>query len=94
MDSHICSLVPMAYVRNVSGSIEFYRKLGFEVGNTFVPEGRTEPTWAWLESDCANFMLALAHDAQALRRGRRADRVSVPRSARRVSRQRSGRVTS
>jgi catechol 2,3-dioxygenase-like lactoylglutathione lyase family enzyme len=48
----------MAHVRDLARSIEFYRKLGFEVGNTFVPSGRTDPTWAWLRSDRANLMLA------------------------------------
>jgi predicted enzyme related to lactoylglutathione lyase len=57
------SLVPMAHVRSVGDSIAFYGKLGFEVRNTFVPAGRTEPAWAWLESEgSANFMLALASE--------------------------------
>lgn len=60
MPAFIRSLVPMAYVRDLARSIEFYRKLGFEVGNTFVPAGRTEATWAWLQSDRAALMLALA----------------------------------
>jgi uncharacterized glyoxalase superfamily protein PhnB len=61
MDARIRSLVPMAHVRNVGDSIAFYRKLGFEARNTFGPEGRTEPTWAWLESDGgSSLMLALA----------------------------------
>jgi hypothetical protein len=60
MDARIRSLVPMAHVASVSDSVAFYRKLGFEVGNTFVPKGHTEPTWAWLKSDRANLMLALA----------------------------------
>ena len=52
----------MAHVRSVPRSIEFYRKLGFDVGNTFVPAGRAEPSWAWLRSDRANLMLALADE--------------------------------
>ena len=56
----IRSLVPMAYVGSIGDSIAFYRKLGFEVRNTFVPEGGTDPTWAWLQSDGANLMLGLA----------------------------------
>lgn len=52
----------MAHVRSVVRSIEFYRKLGFEVGKTFVPAGRTEPSWVWLQSDRANLMLALADE--------------------------------
>ena len=55
------SLVPMAHVRSVGDSIAFYRKLGFEVRSTFAPEGRSEPTWAWLQSEGgASVMLALA----------------------------------
>lgn len=57
------SLVPMAHVRSVGVSIAFYRKLGFEVSNTFVPEGRADSTWAWLESEGgAKLMLALADE--------------------------------
>jgi len=52
----------MAHVRNVGDSIAFYRKLGFETRNTFVPEGRTDPTWAWLETGEARLMLALASE--------------------------------
>ena len=57
------SLVPMAHVRSLGDSIAFYRKLGFEVRNTFVPEGRADPTWAWLESEGgAKLMLAIADE--------------------------------
>lgn len=54
------SLVPMAFVRSVPRSIEFYRKLGFEVGNTHTPEGGEEPVWAWLRSGGAHLMLSRA----------------------------------
>jgi predicted enzyme related to lactoylglutathione lyase len=54
------SLIPLAHVRSVPESIAFYQKLGFEVGNTFVPESQTEPTWAWLESNGARMMVAKA----------------------------------
>jgi hypothetical protein len=40
----------MMFVKSVPRSIQFYGKLGFEVGNSFTPPGQTEPTWAWLES--------------------------------------------
>lgn len=56
------SLVPMAHVRSLSRSIEFYRKLGFDVGNTHVPEGGTEPVWAWIKSGDAHLMLAQAEE--------------------------------
>ena len=54
------SLVPYAHVASVPASVEFYRKLGFEVRNTFVPAGRIDPVWAYLESGDARLMLALA----------------------------------
>ncbi len=56
------SLVPMAHVRSVSRSIEFYRKLGFVEGNTHTPEGGVEPVWAWLRSGGAHLMLAQANE--------------------------------
>lgn len=57
------ALVPMASVRSVARSIEFYRKLGFEVGNTHAPEGATEPVWAWLRTPGgAQLMLSRADD--------------------------------
>jgi hypothetical protein len=54
------SLVPFAHVASVAGSIAFYRKLGFEVRNTFVPAGDSDPAWAWLEADWARLMLGKA----------------------------------
>ena len=51
-------LVPLVSVADVEGSIEFYRHLGFEVGNTFVPSDATKPSWAWLQSGDAQLMLA------------------------------------
>ncbi len=39
-------LVPMIHVYDVERSIEFYRLLGFEVGNKVPPGGRLH--WAWL----------------------------------------------
>jgi predicted enzyme related to lactoylglutathione lyase len=55
------SLVPFAHVRDVTASIEFYRKVGFAVQNTFAVDGGSEPTWAWLQSDGgASLMIARA----------------------------------
>jgi uncharacterized glyoxalase superfamily protein PhnB len=48
------------HVQNVSRSIAFYRKLGFEEGNTHTPEGRPDPIWAWLRSGGAHLMLGEA----------------------------------
>lgn len=56
-------LVPMVFVKDVERSLEFYAWLGFEVGNTFVEEGATKPTWAWLSSGEAQLMLAWASEA-------------------------------
>jgi Glyoxalase/Bleomycin resistance protein/Dioxygenase superfamily len=54
------SLVPLAHVQSVNGSIEFYKKLGFTEGNTHTPEGGSEPVWAWLKSGGAHLMLGQA----------------------------------
>jgi catechol 2,3-dioxygenase-like lactoylglutathione lyase family enzyme len=56
----VTALVPMAFVKNVTRSIDFYKKLGFVVGDTHTPEGQTEPVWAWLKCGGAQLMLALA----------------------------------
>jgi catechol 2,3-dioxygenase-like lactoylglutathione lyase family enzyme len=53
-------LVPMVFVADVERSIEFYRHLGFEVGNTFAADNAPKPTWAWLYSGDAKLMLAFA----------------------------------
>ena len=53
-------LVSMISVADIERSIEFYRHLGFEVGNTFKPEGATRPSWAWLRSGAAQLMLSAA----------------------------------
>lgn len=54
------SLVAFVHVANVERSIKFYADLGFEVKNTVVPNGRSAPIWAWLESETANLMVGLA----------------------------------
>ncbi len=48
-------LVPMAHVEDVGRSIDFYRQIGLEVGNTLVVSGRLQ--WAWLQSGSAHPML-------------------------------------
>ncbi|HEU4436973.1 MAG TPA: VOC family protein [candidate division Zixibacteria bacterium] len=57
------SLVPMAHVASVPHSIEFYKKLGFEVGNTFTPSDQKEPSWAWLRSGGAHLMVTRASES-------------------------------
>src|SRR2546426_5601853 len=42
----ITGLVPMIHVASVERSVEFYRLLGFEVGNKVPPAGPLH--WAWL----------------------------------------------
>lgn len=59
MKERLRRLVAMAHVESVTRSIEFYTQLGFGVVNT-VPEGSSEPTWAFLESSEARLMLAKA----------------------------------
>src|ERR687889_542459 len=56
-------LVSMISVTDIERSIEFYRHLGFEVGNTFQSEGATKPSWAWLHSGDAQVMLSAATES-------------------------------
>lgn len=56
------TLVPLAHVKDVEVSIGFYERLGFTIGNTFVPPDTTAPTWAWLQSDRAQLMLGRADE--------------------------------
>ena len=47
----ISGLVPMIHVTDVERSAEFYRLLGFEIGNYVPPAGRMH--WAWLYAPLA-----------------------------------------
>lgn len=58
-------MVPMVEVRSVPRSAAFYAKLGFEVGNTFVPSGATEPSWAWLRNGEVHLMVTAAESPEA-----------------------------
>jgi catechol 2,3-dioxygenase-like lactoylglutathione lyase family enzyme len=58
MSTPVRSLVAMPSVRSVPESIAFYRRLGFEVKNTFVPADHAEPTWAYLTAGGAQLMVA------------------------------------
>ena len=60
MGAQTRSLVAFAHVASVQRSIEFYADLGFKVGNSVVPQGQSDPVWAWLESEKANLMVGLA----------------------------------
>ena len=59
----LSSLVPLASVKSVSRSIEFYQKLGFVVGDMHTSEGAAEPTWAWLTCGGAQLMFGQASGA-------------------------------
>lgn len=50
----------MIFVQSVRRSVEFYGRLGFEVGNSFTPPGQAAPTWAWLEASGARLMVTSA----------------------------------
>lgn len=54
------SLVAFAHVADVTRSIRFYSDLGFSVASQVVPDGRSTPFWAWLESEKASLMVGLA----------------------------------
>jgi Glyoxalase/Bleomycin resistance protein/Dioxygenase superfamily len=58
----LSSLVPMAFVKSVPRSIQFYKKLGFVEGNTHTPEGAADPSWVWLKCGAAHLMLSQASD--------------------------------
>jgi catechol 2,3-dioxygenase-like lactoylglutathione lyase family enzyme len=46
----------MLPVQDVARTIQFYERLGFEVGSTHVHEGATAPDWAWMHSGRAHLM--------------------------------------
>jgi hypothetical protein len=54
------NVVGMAFVADVPRSIVFYERLGFRVGNTFVPTEAAAPSWVWLEAGRSALMLARA----------------------------------
>jgi catechol 2,3-dioxygenase-like lactoylglutathione lyase family enzyme len=58
----LASLVPLAHVADLETSLEFYKRLGFEVKNTFEREGRMQ--WAWLQNGGAGLMIA--HSARPM----------------------------
>jgi catechol 2,3-dioxygenase-like lactoylglutathione lyase family enzyme len=62
VDNVVTSLVPMAFVASVPASVAFYSHLGFEVRNSFTPDGQTEPSWAYLTSGRAQLMVAKASE--------------------------------
>ena len=55
---HVSNLTPFVHVTDVVRSVGFYALLGFDVRATFEPRGSL--VWAYLESEQAQLMLALA----------------------------------
>jgi catechol 2,3-dioxygenase-like lactoylglutathione lyase family enzyme len=62
MAGPIRSLVPHAFVEDMRASIAFYRKLGFELSNSFTPQGADGPTWCWLTCERGGLMLGQARE--------------------------------
>ena len=60
MAGPIRSFIPHAFVEDLSASIAFYGKLGFELANSFTPEGSEKPTWCWLTCERGGLMLGKA----------------------------------
>ena len=60
MSGSIRSFMPHAFVRDMRASLAFYEKLGFELSNSFAPEGADAPGWCWLSSECGELMLGTA----------------------------------
>jgi hypothetical protein len=54
-------LVPYAHVANVNRSVEFYRKLGFEIAAAH-PSDSPTPIWVWLHAGGASLMLSEASE--------------------------------
>jgi catechol 2,3-dioxygenase-like lactoylglutathione lyase family enzyme len=57
----IRAMVPLAYVSSVAASIEFYRKLGFEVLNS-VEDAAGDSEWAYLQAGRAQLMIGKASE--------------------------------
>jgi len=62
------AVVAMISVKSVPSSIEFYKRIGFSVGNTFTPANQSEPSWAWLEAEGAQLMITAARQMVSDRR--------------------------
>ncbi len=60
MSIQIRALVPMVHVADVERSIEFYKQVGFQVGNTHTAPGYNRLTWAWLGNGACDLMVTQA----------------------------------
>jgi catechol 2,3-dioxygenase-like lactoylglutathione lyase family enzyme len=54
------SLVAMLPVTDMTRSLAFYQRLGFDLENDFVPPGEKTAVWAWLDGGGAMLMLNCA----------------------------------
>lgn len=59
------AITALMHVADVPRSIAFYGRLGFDVGNTFTPQGGGRPVWAWLTSQRAHLMVTQADEPVA-----------------------------
>ena len=62
MAGPIRSFIPHAFVDDMDMSIAFYRKLGFELANSYTPEGAEGPSWSWLTCERGGLMLGKARE--------------------------------
>jgi len=60
-------VLAMPFVSDVARSIEFYKQLGFKVGNTHEDEGKI--VWALLQSPDGAAQFMLAHSARPMNPG-------------------------
>jgi hypothetical protein len=63
--SHVAlrAVVPLLNVQSVPTSTVFYEKLGFEVANSFTPDGAVEPLWVSLVAGSVEIMLGRSTEA-------------------------------
>jgi predicted enzyme related to lactoylglutathione lyase len=58
MPFHVRHSIPLIHVQDVGRSITFYEEFGFRIMNLHPGPGEGPVTWAWIESDAAQLMLA------------------------------------
>ena len=63
MSRTLRALVPFVHVTSIPRSLPFYELFGFDVFNSFQPDGAAEPVWVFLRSGTASLMLAKADGA-------------------------------
>lgn len=60
VDALITAMIPLAHVSDMTASIAFYQRLGFDIANSVTPPDAKAPNWALLRSHRAELMLAHA----------------------------------